>query len=62
MIWFSFVEPWHAARAHYINGVGYYENDSAVQACTEYIHTHKNRKKYQKLLQHRPEMHIFAAG
>ena len=48
MIWFSFVEPWHAARAHYINGVGYYENDSAVQACTEYIHTHKNRKKYQK--------------
>ena len=51
-----------AARAHYINGVGYYENDSAVQACTEYIHTHKNRKKYQKLLQHRPEMHIFAAG
>lgn len=51
-----------AARAHYINGVGYYENDSAVQACTEHIHTHKNRKKYQKLLQHRPEMHIFAAG
>ena len=51
-----------AARAHYINGVGYYENDSAVQACTEYIHTHKNRKKYQKLLQHRTEMHIFAAG
>ena len=26
-----------AARAHYINGVGYYENDSAVQACTEYL-------------------------
>ena len=51
-----------AARAHYINGVGYYENDSAVQACTEYIHTHKNRKKYQKILQHRTEMHIFAAG
>ena len=51
-----------AARAHYINGVGYYERDSAVQACTEYIHTHKNRKKYQKLLQHRTEMHIFAAG
>ena len=54
--------PFLAARAHYINGVGYYENDSAVQACTEYIHTHKNRKKYQKLLQHRTEMHIFAAG
>ena len=26
-----------AARAHYINGVGYYENDSAVPACTEYL-------------------------
>jgi tetratricopeptide (TPR) repeat protein len=26
-----------AARAHYINGVGYYEMDSAVQACKEYL-------------------------
>ena len=25
------------ARAHYINGVGYYENDSAVPACKEYL-------------------------
>ena len=25
------------ARAHYINGVGYYENDSLVPACTEYL-------------------------
>ena len=25
------------ARAHYINGVGYYENDSAVSACKEYL-------------------------
>ena len=25
------------ARAHYINGVGYYENDSIVQACAEYL-------------------------
>ena len=25
------------ARAHYINGVGYYENDSVVEACAEYI-------------------------
>ncbi len=25
------------ARSHYINGVGYYENDSAVEACKEYI-------------------------
>ena len=26
-----------SARAHYINGVGYYENDSAVPACKEYM-------------------------
>ena len=25
------------ARAHYMNGVGYYENDSAVEACKEYM-------------------------
>ena len=25
------------ARAHYINGVGYYERDSVVEACTEYL-------------------------
>ena len=25
------------ARTHYINGVGYYENDSAVDACKEYM-------------------------
>ena len=25
------------ARAHYINGVGYYEQDSVVEACREYI-------------------------
>ena len=29
--------PFLSARAHYINGVGYYENDSAVQACKEYL-------------------------
>ena len=28
-----------AARAHYINGVGYYEQDSIVQACAEYLKT-----------------------
>ncbi len=33
-----------AARAHYINGVGYYEKDSIVQACAEYLKgTSKNR-------------------
>ena len=26
-----------AARAHYINGVGYYENDSVIEACREYL-------------------------
>ncbi len=26
-----------SARTHYINGVGYYENDSAVEACAEYL-------------------------
>ena len=26
-----------SARAHYINGVGYYENDSVVEACAEYL-------------------------
>ena len=26
-----------AARAHYINGVGYYEHDSLIEACREYL-------------------------
>ena len=26
-----------AARSHYINGAGYYEHDSVVNACTEYL-------------------------
>lgn len=29
--------PFLAARAHYINGVGYYERDSVVEACKEYL-------------------------
>ena len=29
--------PFLAARAHYINGVGYYEQDSVVAACAEYL-------------------------
>ena len=28
-----------AARAHYIKGVGYYERDSLIEACTEYLNT-----------------------
>ena len=28
-----------SARAHYMNGVGFYENDSVVEACREYLKT-----------------------
>ena len=30
-----------SARSHYINGVGYYQQDSVVEACTEYLKTLK---------------------
>ena len=30
-------EAFLAARAHYINGVGYYERDSLIEACQEYL-------------------------
>ena len=30
-------EGFLAARAHYINGVGYYERDSLIEACGEYL-------------------------
>ena len=33
----SIGEPFLAARCHYMNGVGYYEMDSVVPACTEYM-------------------------
>ena len=33
----SVFDPFLAARAHYINGVGYYERDSVVLACKEYL-------------------------
>ena len=33
----SVSDPFLAARAHYINGVGYYERDSVVPACEEYL-------------------------
>ena len=29
--------PFLTARAHYINGAGYYEKDSVVEACAEYL-------------------------
>lgn len=28
-----------SARSHYMNGVGFYETDSVVKACKEYLHT-----------------------
>ncbi|MCR5036593.1 MAG: hypothetical protein K6A73_04645, partial [Bacteroidales bacterium] len=28
-----------SARSHYMNGVGFYENDSIIEACKEYLHT-----------------------
>lgn len=33
----SIGEPFLAARCHYMNGVGYYELDSVVPACQEYL-------------------------
>ena len=33
----SVFDPFLAARAHYINGVGYYECDSVIVACEEYL-------------------------
>lgn len=30
-------DPFLAARCHYMNGVGYYETDSVVAACAEYL-------------------------
>ena len=34
------------ARAHYINGVGYYENDSVVKACGEYLKALKTMENH----------------
>ena len=28
-----------SARSHYMNGVGFYESDSIIEACKEYLHT-----------------------
>ena len=33
----SIVDAFLAARAHYIKGVGYYERDSLIEACSEYL-------------------------
>ena len=44
------------ARAHYINGVGYYENDSVVEACKEYmkaLEIMENHFKEKELVGHK---------
>ena len=35
-----------AARAHYINGVGYYERDSLIEACGEYLFALRMMESY----------------
>ena len=46
------------ARSHYINGVGYYENDSVVEACKEYmkaLEVMENHYKEKKLVGHKAQ-------
>ena len=46
------------ARAHYINGVGYYENDSVVEACKEYmkaLEIMENHFKDKDLISHKAQ-------
>ena len=46
------------ARAHYINGVGYYENDSVVEACKEYLKALEVMEKHfkeKKLIGHKAQ-------
>ena len=48
--------PFLAARAHYINGVGYYESDSLVPACAEYLkalEVMEDRYKEKELVGHK---------
>ena len=44
--------PYLAARCHYMNGVGYYEMDSVVLACTEYL------KALELMEEHYPEKEL----
>ena len=51
-----------AARAHYINGVGYYENDSVIQACAEYLKTleiMENHFEEKELVGHKAQFMAF---
>ena len=42
-----------AARAHYMNGVGYYEHDSIIEACTEYIRALEIMEKHFPIVETR---------
>ena len=42
----SVSSPFLAARAHYINGVGYYERDSVVSDCKEYLKALENMEEH----------------
>ena len=51
------------ARCHYINGVGYYETDSVVAACEEYlkaVELMENRFKEKELVGHRAQFMALA--
>ena len=51
-----------AARAHYINGAGYYEADSVVEACEEYLkalEVMEGRFEEKELIEHRARFMAF---
>jgi tetratricopeptide (TPR) repeat protein len=53
------------ARAHYINGVGYYENDSVVEACAEYLKTlevMENHFEEKELVKHKARFMALTYG
>ena len=53
------------ARAHYINGVGYYENDSLVPACAEYLKTlevMENHFEEKELVKHKARFMALTYG
>ena len=50
------------ARAHYINGVGYYEHDSVVEACAEYLKAlelMENRFEEKELVGNKAKFMVF---
>ena len=45
--------PFLDARAHYINGVGYYEQGNLINSCTEYLTTLEVMESYGKPFRHK---------